>query len=962
MPAPRKPERAGWLIPAAAGLCLVFAFYGSWVPLRFHYLPLGEAWRQFAALPFFDQTIVSRTDWATNFLLLIPFTFLCAQWLTPNAPGVLRPLLRIFIVGLGALVACTLEFSQLYFPPRTVSQQDILAQTVGSAVGVLLQIPWGNAVEDWLTMFWQAERRQARVARLLHAYLAVLLVFNMLPLDLTVSAVELYHKWREGRVVLIPFAGLKGGVFDALYEISTDIAVWAPVGLFWAITRRSGPAAAALAGALLAAAIEGAQLFVYSRVTDVTDILLAGVGAGLGGMFAPAARWRGAFAWAGIPTGFWRALWALWAVAALAAFWFPFDFSLAGATPGAIWADLAHAPFEKLHEGSEYHAVNEVLRKAGLFLPGGILWGLALAAGRGGAGRPAARWGGFAALVLMAILVEAGQLFLPSHIADFTDVLLEAGGGALGLWLALWVMAGESGEMGAPPQSAPPPRPRTFAPGEDDYRRAPGEAGYRRAPAPIEADRRYAPAPGEDEDEDDYRDAPAPGEARRYAPAPSEADHYDAPAPGEADYRQALAPREVRRYAPAPDEPDYRQAPRPREAAPRRAPPPGEADYRRAPGESHRRAAHTPAGAALVWMRAAVFLVPFVGLFVVTRLPFAPYNLRELGGSGIGGFFSTLFLAAAVYWIAAGPFLLFGPDGARMRRLPLWLPAHALVGWILLRLGAPMESLHDIVGSPVLGWPWEFEMIGRYVALHSALMLAAAGAVLLVEIRHRANGAALLVWFAACLLLAAPLHWVVVVRAATDNLTELIRGGGGLAGCLLLGAGVFAFFVSAAALAALLAGRGGVGVGLVALAIVSAVAATVAFWFGSERAILKYGRVFSAWQFLLSTDRQHYASAVQLWPRYAFAYTAAMMAFGLMQFPWFRVPPRIDRRRSSQHAGNNRFQHGDHGGHGEHGEKPVKSREAHGDYGLPARGAQAGEKTVKNREAHGGQDARRRRG
>ena len=146
---------------------------------------------------------------------------------------------------------------------------------------MIAQYRWGNPVENWLQAIWQKESRQARVVRMLHAYLAILLFFNLLPLDLTISVVEIYHKWREGRVVLIPFAGSKSGTFDFLYELSTDVAIWIPVGLFWVLGRQSSPLRAVFAGMALAAVIESAQLFVFSRVTDVTDILLAGVGAGI---------------------------------------------------------------------------------------------------------------------------------------------------------------------------------------------------------------------------------------------------------------------------------------------------------------------------------------------------------------------------------------------------------------------------------------------------------------------------------------------------------------------------------------------------------------------------------------------------------------------------------------------------------------------------------------------------------
>ena len=120
----RSPNRlaSARLLTVVSTLYLLFVFYGSWVPLHFVRLPLTDALSQFTALPFLDPRIESATDWATNFLLLIPLSFLLAQRFLPDQSGFASAFTRIFLVALGIGVAFSLEFSQLYFPPRTVSQ------------------------------------------------------------------------------------------------------------------------------------------------------------------------------------------------------------------------------------------------------------------------------------------------------------------------------------------------------------------------------------------------------------------------------------------------------------------------------------------------------------------------------------------------------------------------------------------------------------------------------------------------------------------------------------------------------------------------------------------------------------------------------------------------------------------------------------------------------------------------
>ena len=132
-------------------------------------------------------------------------------------------------------LAFAIEFTQLFFPPRTVSQNDILAESLGGLIGILLQVRWGASVERWFLGLWQRESRTDRIQRLLHGYLLLLFTFNIMPLDLTISPIELYHKWSEGRVILIPFSGSFSHWSELLYSLIIDTLIWIPAGLLWSI-------------------------------------------------------------------------------------------------------------------------------------------------------------------------------------------------------------------------------------------------------------------------------------------------------------------------------------------------------------------------------------------------------------------------------------------------------------------------------------------------------------------------------------------------------------------------------------------------------------------------------------------------------------------------------------------------------------------------------------------------------
>ena len=756
---------------------LVFVIYGSWVPLNFSPLPLTEAFQRFVNLPFGDQAIESATDWATNSILLIPFTFLLGQRIKHGLPGSGKLLSVVLAVAAGVALALFLEFSQIYFPPRTVSQKDILALCLGGMLGATAQLRWGHVVEHWLETLWQSEQGRSGLIRMLHAYLLVVLLFSVLPLDLTVSLVEIYHKWDEGRVVLVPFGGLKGGLGENVYELASDVLLWLPVGLLLAMERRTTMLQTAVLAGLLALVIELAQLFVYSRVTDITDPLLAAVGGGIGGYLARREhKLQGLIG--RLAPAFWYRAWVVWVVAMIAVFWFPYDFVIRADLLERAQEMLTRLPFLTLYQGTEFRAINEIIRKIALFAPGGMLWGMAIAQAHG-ISKPQAR-AGLLLMVMLASAIEFGQLLLPGKVADTTDILLFAIGGWLGLRLIGALRSANWQTLKLTEQQVVPQE------------------------------------------------------------------------------RQAAT------------------------STPTRA----------------------ASGLSITRVQIIAFAAISVGLAILIRLPGVPYNIKELVAPGIAGLLSITGIVLALLWLINGHFLLLRNTQSAHRVLlflPIWLVVHALVTWTLLRIGVPLESIHDIVGSPVLGWVWELEMIGRYVALHSAYASALIGAILLTAgICGKGQKRLVAIWAGWCLLLAWPLHAVIVDYAATDNLTELMREGGRFQYAFLLFLGAFLASLTATLLASLPTQRSGLLVKgtMIPLAAAGAIAC---LWFGCEPMIIKYEKVFSAWQFLLSPDRNHYITGLQLWLHFAVAFAAYIGIVAILHYPlWKKMPSSTSGRNAGR--------------------------------------------------------------
>jgi len=738
------------------GLYLLFVIYGSLVPLHFAWRPLPDALQAFAAVPWLDLGIGSRADWVANLLLFIPLTLLAGLSLDGVQSLRLRLGWAALIWPLALALALLIEFSQLYFPGRTVSQNDILAEALGGLLGVALFVLRGPYAQAWLELVEGLMTRRSRIGRLLQAYLLLLLGFNLLPLDLTISPVELYHKWHEGRVILLPFSAMHGSAVQQLYELATDALVWVPVGMLWGWRDRLGTQAVVARVLLAAALIELLQLFVYSRVTDTADVLLAGVGGWIGvlccGPLRRATQQEGAL---GATPALWQALLLLWGLVLLGVFWFPYDFEAQRFNAAALWEALSRPPLASYYAGSEFHATNEALRKLGFFLPAGVL--MSLAFGR------RQRWAALWWLPLAwALLIEGLQLGLPGKVADLTDAALNLAGAWLGWRMGCWVLSSPD----APAREPRPARPAKVA----------GSTPRRSVP-PIAAD-------------------------------------------GLPDARRLLA------------------------------------------------------------LLLALTLTVYLGL----RLPGLPYNLRELLAPGPAGWGSALALAACMLGLAAWPQALLVPGQRRwFLRFPLLLPVHGLVCFALLRLAVPEESLHDILGSPTLDWPWDWELLGRYLALHAVLLLQLLGAMLLVRLSAGLSRVDdLLYWLVVSLLLAWPLHTIVVDAAATDNLVELMAEDGSLWASSLLVLGLYMTCLCGSALAGLLRmparhGR------MLLLLLLAAPAAAALFWFGTEHLIVKYDKVFSAWQFLLSSDRQHYVQGARLWLHFGVALAAVGGTLGVLQ-------------------------------------------------------------------------------
>ncbi|MCK7493622.1 MAG: VanZ family protein [Comamonadaceae bacterium] len=189
-PTQRMAERS--VLIAAWAAYLVFVVYGSLVPLDYVALAPGEALARFARIPLLDLGVESRADWIANGVLYAPLGALSAGLARRARLGSAAPWLAFAFC---AALAVGVEFAQLFFPQRTVSQNDLLAEFVGAGIGVALS-PLAAAALARL----QAGGRLGIAAwgpRLLELYALAWLALALFPYDLLLSAPELAAKLRS---------------------------------------------------------------------------------------------------------------------------------------------------------------------------------------------------------------------------------------------------------------------------------------------------------------------------------------------------------------------------------------------------------------------------------------------------------------------------------------------------------------------------------------------------------------------------------------------------------------------------------------------------------------------------------------------------------------------------------------------------------------------------------------------
>ena len=418
-----------------AGLFIAFAAYGSFVPLHLRHVAVRAAWQQFAATPLVPWAVASRSDFITNVLLFVPIGYFLLGGLAGRSRRLALALAApTVLVAAGLSVA--IEFGQSFVIDRTPSWNDVQAESLGALLGTLLWVALGRVSADWLAHLFHSDSERDRVYRALGLYVAVWIVLGLLPFDFTIRPQEIAEKLREGRIVLLPF-----GPGTTLRDAGGTLLMAIPLGAFGAVRARGGRTARSVllgigVGVVIAWAIEVAQAFSFSRVADVTDVLMNSAGVVSGAFLA--ALWPGRSSDAAKHDPAFRvwplAVLVVWCVALVIRHWSPFNFVTDPAVIKERFPLMMRVPFYSYYWGFAPDVLADATTKLLMGVPvGGLLrliW------------QPSTRLG--RTLIAVAIVaasgalflaLELGQVLLPTRVPDQTDVYIGTAGAVIGMAL-----------------------------------------------------------------------------------------------------------------------------------------------------------------------------------------------------------------------------------------------------------------------------------------------------------------------------------------------------------------------------------------------------------------------------------------------------------------------------------------------------------------------------------------------
>jgi VanZ like family len=428
---PRTGVWSGWAFLYALSIVYVSTVLG---PLGFHYVPLSldRAWVSFLSTSYFENGADQRPDWIANLLMLLPLGFLlCGAFQSRRGDrvGLLAPVLAM-AVGLTFVLA--VKFAQLWFPPRTVSLNYIIAQSAGCVAGVgLFLISHGHF--SGFAKRWFGDRGGALII-LLSFYCMALVLFLLLPFDFALGASELHARMQAVPHLLIALPGGSRSIAIRVAVIVFDTVAMVPLGmLLYATNSWRSLRWVVFVGSIINAGLIFVMVFILSAAPLLISIVYRTAGVAMGGWLMKQigaqdmTRWRRRLSHA-VPAAAGVYVLLVLFVSGVSNLQFrPLAYT------ETILDHRGLLPFWHFYIVSKAHAAESFVVHVVTFAPVGMLIWL-----RYGEGRERPMLAAMLALVFSA-LMELARWLKQGLQPDFTDPIIAAFSAAIMVQLMPWI-------------------------------------------------------------------------------------------------------------------------------------------------------------------------------------------------------------------------------------------------------------------------------------------------------------------------------------------------------------------------------------------------------------------------------------------------------------------------------------------------------------------------------------------
>ena len=267
----------------ATVLYMIFVIYGSLVPLEFKDLPMDTAISQFKGIRYLQLGPDSRADWVANIVLYIPLAFFASATFGGVRYPLIRALLAVVVLIFCIALAIAVEFTQLFYPPRTVSLNDLIAESLGTVIGVLVWQFFGAYFSRLYHHLLRGSLLSAQAAIVF--YLLIYIALSLFPYDFVTSIAELKTKIANGNdAVVMSFWLCSEAPVRCGIKLISEVVVLMPLGLLFCYVPnlQHRKTMAMLVGLFLGLVIEGVQVFLLSGAGQGISVVMRMVGMGAG--------------------------------------------------------------------------------------------------------------------------------------------------------------------------------------------------------------------------------------------------------------------------------------------------------------------------------------------------------------------------------------------------------------------------------------------------------------------------------------------------------------------------------------------------------------------------------------------------------------------------------------------------------------------------------------------------------